>query len=119
LGWWTILTVESMSYAIELPDHLFALMDDLPRRTCATIHLMLARIAELAEFWPPDDERWKQFAYQDDQGLRFYAHGCCVQLCVDSEAKRVVVRGIGRVLVRLPHELLNAGADSEGSPAQQ
>ncbi|HZH15425.1 MAG TPA: hypothetical protein VE057_13825 [Archangium sp.] len=105
-----------MSYAIDLPDHLFALMDELPRRTCATIHLVLARIAELAALWAPDDGRWKQFVYQDDQGLRFYVHGCCVRLWLDSEAKRVVVCGIGRVLVRLPHELLDL--EAEGSSAQ-
>jgi hypothetical protein len=108
-----------MSYAIELPDHLFALMEELPQRTRATIHLMLARIAELAPVWPPDDERWKQLAYQDEQGLRFYAQGCCVQLCLDAETRRVVVRGIGRVLVRLPYELLGSDTGSEGSPAQQ
>ncbi len=106
-----------MTYAIELPDHLCALMEELSWRTCATIHLMLERIAELAEFWPPDDGRWKQLAYQDEQGLRFYAQGCCVQLYLDAEARRVVMRGIGRVLVRLPYELLGSG--SEGSPAQQ
>ncbi|HEX5746741.1 MAG TPA: hypothetical protein VFZ09_10875 [Archangium sp.] len=108
-----------MPYAIELPDHLFALMEELPERTCATIHLMLARIAELAAHWPLDDARWKQLAYQDEQGLRFYAQGCCVQLYLDAEARRVVVRGIGRVLVRLPYALLGSGSGSEGSPAHQ
>jgi hypothetical protein len=107
-----------MPYAIELPEHLFPLMDQLSRRTCATIHLMLARIAELAEHWSPEDGRWRQFAYLDDRGLRFYVHGCCVQLCLDAEARRVVVHGISRVLVRMPHEHLEAETDSEGSPAQ-
>ena len=108
-----------MPYVIELPDHLFALMEELPERTRATIHLMLARIAELAAFWPLDDARWNQLAYQDEQGLRFYAQGCCVQLSLDEESRRVVVRGIGRVLVRLPHELLGSNTGSEGSPAHQ
>ncbi len=107
-----------MSYAIELPEHLFPLLDQLSRRTCATIHLMLARIAELAAHWTPEDGRWKQFAYVDDQGLRFYVHGCCVQLCLDAEAQRVVVRGITRVVVRLPQEYLGTETDSEGSSAQ-
>jgi hypothetical protein len=106
-----------MAYVIDLPDHLFALMDELPRRTCATIHLMLSRIAELAALWSPDDERWKQVAYQDEQGMRFYAHGCCVQFCLEPETRRLVVRGIGRVLVRLPHALLET--DSVDSHAQQ
>ncbi len=106
-----------MSYAIDLPDHLFSLMDDLSRRTCATIHLMLARIAELAALWPPEDGRWKQFAYHDEHGLRFYVHGCCVQLRLEPEEKRVVVLGISRVLVRLPYEGLDSETSSEGAPA--
>jgi hypothetical protein len=106
-----------MSYAIELPEHLLSVMDELSRRTSTTIHLMLERIAELAECLPLDDERWKQFAYHDGQGMRFYVHGCCVQLRLEPEEKRVVVHGISRVLVRLPYEGLGAGTDSEGCPA--
>lgn len=105
-----------MAYVIDLPDHLFGLMDDLPRRTCATIHLMLARIAELAALWSPDDERWKQLAYQDEQGMRFYAHGCCVQFSLEPDTRRVVVRGLGRVLVRLPYELLETGSADAHAP---
>ncbi|QRK11151.1 hypothetical protein JQX13_14390 [Archangium violaceum] len=106
-----------MSYSIDLSDELFALMEELPRHTSVTIHLMLARIAELAALWPPDDERWKQFTYQDDLGLRFYVQGCCVRLYLDPEARRVVVCGIGRVLVTLPDELLDSETGAEGSPA--
>ncbi|HEX8818780.1 MAG TPA: hypothetical protein VF794_02545 [Archangium sp.] len=108
-----------MSYAIDLPDHLFSLMDLLPRRTCATIHLMLARIAELATLWPPDDWQWEQFAYHDDQGLRFYVQGCCVRFSLDPETRRVVVRELGRVVVHLPSEFHDFEAGSEGSPAAQ
>ncbi|MFY0522922.1 hypothetical protein ACN28I_06915 [Archangium gephyra] len=108
-----------MAYVIELPEHLFSVMDELSRRTSTTIHLMLERIAELADTLPRDDERWKQFAYHDGQGMRFYVHGCCVQFRLEPEEKRVVVYGISRVLVRLPYEMPDFGTGSEGSPAQQ
>ena len=109
-----------MSYALDLPDHLFSLMDALPRRTCATIHLMLARIAELAALWPRDDGRWGQVAYRDDQGLRFYVHGCCVRVRLEPESRRVVVCGVGRVRVHLSaSELLDSEAGAEGSAAPQ
>jgi len=106
-----------MSYSIHLPEDLVSLLEALPRRTCATIHLMLARIAELAVHWPPEDWRWEQFAYHDDHGLRFYVQGCCVRFCLEPETRRVVVRGLGRVLVRLPSELLDFEAGSEGASA--
>ncbi|HEX8440910.1 hypothetical protein [Archangium sp.] len=108
-----------MSYSIHLPEHLLTLMESLPWRTCASIHLMLERVAELAALWPPADWRWKQFAYQDDQGMRFYVHGCCVRFCLEPEARCVVVRDFGRVLVRLPSERLDSETGSEASPAQQ
>lgn len=107
-----------MSFVIELPEHLRPLMEELSRRTCATIHLMLARIAELAEHWPPDDARWKQLAYHDGQALRFYVHGCCVRLCLDAEARRVVVLGLGRVRVHVSSERFASETDSEGASAQ-
>jgi hypothetical protein len=106
-----------MAYDIYLSDCLFALMDELPRRTCATIHLMLARIAELAENWPAGDERWHRFAYCDDQGLRFYTGGCCVRISLESDTRRLVVREIGRVLARLPAEVQTSDSSAMGSPA--
>jgi hypothetical protein len=106
-----------MSYAIAVPDHLLALMEELSWRTRATLHLMLARIAEVAEFWPLDDWRWKQFAYPDELGLRIYVHDCCVRLCLEPETRRVVVREIGRIRVQLPSEFLEPETDSEDAPA--
>lgn len=106
-----------MSFVIDLPEHVLSLMDELPRHTCATIHLMLARIAELATHWPPEDWRWKQLAYCDDQGLRFYVQGCCVRLCLEPETRRVVVRGLGRVRVHLPSESLDSETSAEHAPA--
>ena len=106
-----------MSYALDLPAHLLSLMEALPRRTCATIHLMLARIAELAALWPPEDGRWTQFVYQDGQGMRFYVQGCCVRFCLEPEARRVVVLELGRVVVHLSSELLDSDTGAEGAPA--
>ncbi len=106
-----------MSFLIDLPEHLHGLLEVLPRHTCATIHLMLARIAELATHWRPDDARWKQLAYCDDEGLRFYVQGCCVRLCLEPETRRVVVREIGRVVVRLSSESFDSEAGTQGAPA--
>jgi hypothetical protein len=108
-----------MSFSIDLPEHLLCMMEVLPRHTCATIHLMLARIAELAAHWPLDDWRWKQIAYHDDQGLRFYAQGCCVRFSLEPQTRRVVVREIGRVVVRLSSESLDSEAGTWGAPAPQ
>lgn len=108
-----------MSYAIDLPDHLLVLMEELSWRTCATIHLMLERIAELAALWPLNDARWKQFAYHDDLGLRFYVHGCCVRLSLEPETRRVVVREIGRVRIQMPAGFLDPEPGSESPPAHQ
>jgi hypothetical protein len=107
-----------MSFVIELPEHMRSLMEVLPRHTCATIHLMLARISELAAHWPPEDWRWKQIAYRDDQGLRFYVGGCCVRFSLEPETRRVVVHGVGRVVVRLSSESFDSEAGTEGASAQ-
>jgi len=90
-----------MSYAIDIPPALLVLMDELPRRTCASVHLMLARIAEAATLWGPEDPRWEQFVQRDGEGLRFYVDGCCVRVCLQPEARRLVVQEIGRVLIHL------------------
>jgi hypothetical protein len=108
-----------MSFAIEMPEHLCSWMEVLPQHTCTSIHLMLARIAELAAHWPPEDWRWKQIAYRDEQGMRFYVRGCCVRFSLEPETRRVVVRGLARVVVPLASGSLDSTTDSEGSPAQQ
>jgi hypothetical protein len=107
-----------MSFVIDVPEHLRSLMEVLPRHTCATIHLMLARIAELAAHWPLDDWRWKQIAYRDDHGLRFYAQGCCVRFSLEPETRRVVVLGVGRVRVHLSAERLDSDTGTQDAPAQ-
>jgi len=95
-----------MSYAIHIPNALFSMMEELPRRTCASIHLALSRMAEMAPYWPLDDLRWERLARRDSEGLHFYVDGCCVRLELDEAQQRLSVREIGRILVHLPAGLL-------------
>lgn len=67
-----------------------------------SVQLRLARLAEVAEHWPAGDPRWGQLARQQGEELLFYAEGCCVRLELEPERRRLVVREMGRVLVRLP-----------------
>jgi hypothetical protein len=65
--------------------------------------MVLAQLAELAALWEPGDLRWERFVQRDeDGGLRFYVDGCCVRVHFVSDARYLVVREIGRVLVHLP-----------------
>ncbi len=104
-----------MPYAIDIPDALLVLMEELPRRTCAALYGTLERMAVLAELWGKDDERWQLVARADDQGLCFYADDCCVRVELRPEERRLVVREIGRVLVRLPAQTLDDGYSLLGS----
>lgn len=78
------------------------LMQSLPWRARLSVQGRLARLAEAAERWPVGDPRWGQLARPRGDGLLFYAEGCCVRLEVQPERRRLVVREMGRVLVRLP-----------------
>ncbi|MCP3136117.1 hypothetical protein [Pyxidicoccus xibeiensis] len=91
-----------MSYAIHMHSALSSLMDSLPSRARQSVQLRLARLAEAAEHLPAGDPRWGQLARQEGEELLFYAHSCCVRLEVEPERRRLVVRELGRVLVRLP-----------------
>ncbi len=104
-----------MPYAIDIPDASLVLMEELPRRTCGAIYGMLERMAGLAELWSLNDERWQLVARADGQGLCFYADGCCVRVELHPEERRLVVREIGRVLVRLPAHALDDGYALQGS----
>ncbi|HEX8703663.1 MAG TPA: hypothetical protein VF815_32805 [Myxococcaceae bacterium] len=108
-----------MPYALHIPDALFSMMEELPRRTCASIHLTLSRIAELAPHWPLDDLRWERLARHDDEGLHFYVDGCCIRLNLDVAAQCVTVTEIGRILVHLPAELLRLERAPEASVVEQ
>jgi hypothetical protein len=108
-----------MSYAIHIPDSLFAMMEELPRRTCASIHLTLSRMAEVAPYWPLEDMRWERLAQRDTEGLHFYVDGCCIRLELDDGAECLTVREIGRVLVHLPAELLGLEQAPLGSAVEQ
>jgi len=103
----------SMSYAIDIPASLSALMEGFPLRTRAAIYGTLERIIQHAELWGPDDERWEQLAWRDGEGLRFYADGCCVRLEF-LPGKRLVLLEIGRILVHLPPEGLAVCARRPG-----
>lgn len=78
-----------------------------------SVQLRLARLAEVAEQWPAGDPRWGQLARQQGEELLFYTEGCCVRFGLEPERRRLVVREMGRVLVRLPGG--DEGADT--SPA--
>lgn len=104
-----------MSYTIDIPAPLLALMEELPLRTCSAIYGTLERIGTLAELWAQDDERWGLLARPDGDGLCFYADGCCVRLELHPEERRLVVKEIGRVLVRLPVQGLDDMYAAQGS----
>jgi hypothetical protein len=104
-----------MPYIIDIPSLLLTLLEELPSRTCSAIYETLERIGTLAELWPQDDERWGVLARLDGQGLRFYADGCCVRVELHTEERRLVVREIGRVLVRLPAQGLDGEYAAQGS----
>lgn len=108
-----------MPYSIHIPNSLFSMMEELPRRTCASIHLTLSRMAELAPDWPPDDPRWERLARRDSEGLHFYVDGCCVRLELNAGARCLSVREIGRVLVHLPAGLLNQERSAVTSGVEQ
>ena len=108
-----------MSYAIHIPDALFSMMEELPRRTCASIHLALSRMAEMAPCWPLDDLRWERLAQRDSEGLHFYVDGCCIRLELDAAAQCLAVREIGRILVHLPAGLLGLEQAPVASAVEQ
>jgi hypothetical protein len=90
-----------MSYAIHIPPAPASLLETLPPQVRATVQGRLARMAEAAESWPVGDARWGSLARQADEELVFYANGCCVHLGLEPERRRLVVHGVGRVLVHL------------------
>ncbi|MFP2909688.1 hypothetical protein ACLESD_32510 [Pyxidicoccus sp. 3LFB2] len=91
-----------MSYAIHMHSALTSMMESLSSRARMSVQLRLARLAEAAEHLPAGDPRWGQLARQEGEELLFYADGCCVRLELEPERHRLVVREMGRVLVRLP-----------------
>lgn len=107
-----------MSYAIDIPPVVFDAMQELPRRTLLSIHLMLSRLAKVALLWPPADVRWEHFGRRDGEGLCFYVEGCCVRVEVRSVSRLIAVREIGRVLVRLPPQVPDCELEVQGSAAQ-
>lgn len=104
-----------MSYAIDIPAPLQSLLEGFPQRTRMAIHGMLDRMARRAEVWGPEDTRWEHLARHEGEGLCFYADGCCVKVELQPEARRLVLREIGRVLVHVPATGGALGQDVLGS----
>jgi hypothetical protein len=115
IGLSTRESLSIMPYSIDIPATLLVLMEELPPRTCSAIYETLERMGALAELWEKDDERWQLLARPDGEGLCFYADGCCVRVEVLPDERRLLVREIGRVLVRLPPQNLDYGYDLPGS----
>jgi hypothetical protein len=91
-----------MSFTIHIDKPLAPLLAELPLPVRASLQAHLQRIAETAEFLPPEDPRWDEVAQPDGDGLRTYVAGCCVRLHLLPRSRRLVVEQIGRVRICLP-----------------
>ncbi|HYO55880.1 hypothetical protein [Archangium sp.] len=91
-----------MSFAIHIDAPLAPLLEELPSPVRVSLQAHLERIAETAEFLPPEDPRWSEVAQLDGDGLRTYVAGCCVRLHLLPGSRKVVVEQIGRIRVSLP-----------------
>lgn len=94
-----------MSFTIHIDQPLAPLMEELPLSVRASLQAHLQRIAETAEFLPPEDPRWEDMVQPDGDGLRTYVAGCCVRLHLLPRSRELVVEQIGRVRIRLPDSL--------------
>lgn len=88
-----------MSFAIHIDRPLTPLFEELPLQVRTSLQAHLQRIAEIAEYLPPQDPRWEEMAQPDGDGLRTYVAGCCVRLHLLPGSRKVVVEQIGRVRV--------------------
>lgn len=94
-----------MSFTIHIDKHLAPLLEELPMPVLVSLEAHLQRIAETAEYLPPEDPRWEHLVQQDGDGLRTYVAGCCVRLHLLPKSHALVVEQIGRVRIRLPDSL--------------
>lgn len=94
-----------MSFTIHIDEPLAPLLEELPLSVRVSLQAHLQRIAEVAEFLPPEDPRWDEVAQLDGDGLRTYVAGCCVRLHLLPGSRELVVEQIGRVRIRLPGAL--------------
>jgi len=94
-----------MSFTIHIDQPLAPLWEELPLPVRASLQAHLQRIAETAEFLPPEDPRWEDMVQPDGDGLRTYVAGCCVRLHLLRRRRELVVEQIGRVRIRLPDSL--------------
>ncbi len=94
-----------MSFSIHIDQPLTPLLEELPQAVRASLEAHLQRIAETAEYLPPEDPRWEDMVQPDGDGLRTYVAGCCVRLHLLPRRRELVVEQIGRVRIRLPDSL--------------
>lgn len=94
-----------MSFSIHIDQPLAPLLEELPMQVLVSLEAHLQRIAETAEFLPPEDPRWENLVQPDGDGLRTYVAGCCVRLHLLPRSRELVVEQIGRVRIRLPDSL--------------
>jgi hypothetical protein len=94
-----------MSFSIHIDKPLAPLLQELPLPVLVSLEAHLQRIAETAEFLPPEDPRWEDMVQPDGDGLRTYVAGCCVRLHLLPHSRELVVEQIGRVRIRLPDSL--------------
>jgi len=90
-----------MSFAIHIDRPLTPLFEELPLSVRASLQAHLQRMAEIAEYLPPQDPRWDEMAQPDGDGLRTYVAGCCVRLHLLPGSRKLVVEQIGRIRVSL------------------
>ncbi|MFY0526190.1 hypothetical protein ACN28I_24670 [Archangium gephyra] len=96
-----------MSFTIHIEQPVAPLLEELPFPVRDSLRAHLQRIAETAEFLPPEDPRWEDLVQvqPDGDGLRTYVAGCCVRLHLLHDSRELVVEQIGRVRIRLPESL--------------
>ncbi|HYO69364.1 MAG TPA: hypothetical protein VEU33_25135 [Archangium sp.] len=94
-----------MSFSIHIDRPLAPLLEELPWQVRVSLEAHLQRIAETAEFLPPDDPRWEDMVQPDGDGLRTYVAGCCVRLHLLPHRHELRVEQIGRVRIRLPDSM--------------
>ena len=90
-----------MSFAIHIDRPLTPLFEELPLSVRTSLQAHLQRMAEIAEYLPPQDPRWDEMAQPDGDGLRTYVAGCCVRLHLLPKSRQLVVEQIGRIRVSL------------------
>jgi hypothetical protein len=101
-----------MPFDIDIAPSVASLLEVLSPRTRRTAYMRLGQVADAAERWPQGDLRWEQLAHREGADLYLYVEGCCLRLQLQPLVRRLVVRELGRVLVRLPAEATVEGPEA-------